>query len=250
MAKKIRYQQLTQTQPQGPVHCACVIHGSGYSWDYVERLHSMLSRNLSMGIILHVYTEAERDVPDHMIKHSLRDLGVSGPKKSWWYKLQLFNNKHHQGPLLYFDLDVVITDNIDWIVRQPLEYLWAPRDFKHLWQPYHAGINSSVMWWDTNKFAHVWHQFQEQDFNLLRRRYHGDQDFLSDVVDQTQRRFMDERLIRSWKWECLDGGWDFERRCYKTPDTGTDLKSAGILVFHGNPKPHECNDLVINQHWK
>ena len=253
MGKKDRLRALAESAgkpPSGPVDCACLIHGTLYSWDYVDRLHSMLSRNLSNGIRLHVYTEPDRVVPAHMIKHELKDLKISGPRKAWWYKLQLFNHKYHQGPLLYFDLDTVITDNIDWITHQPLDYFWAPRDFKRLWRPSHTGINSSVMWWDTRKFDNIWQEFRNQDFNLLRRRYPGDQDFLSDAITHDRRRFLDEQLIRSWKWECFDGGWDFKYRKNTAPGTGTRLNGAGVLVFHGSPNPSEVQDPVILQHWQ
>jgi len=57
-----------------------------------------------------------------MIKHVLTEWpGVAGPKRSWWYKMQLFNNEHHQGDLLYFDLDTVIVRDISWIARLPTE---------------------------------------------------------------------------------------------------------------------------------
>jgi len=253
MGKKDRLRALAEAAgqpPPGPVHCACLIHGTAYSWDYVDRLYNMLNRNLSQGIKLHVYTEPSRKVPDHMIKHELKDLGVAGPKKAWWYKLQLFNHKHYQGPLLYFDLDTVITDNIDWITHQSLEYFWAPRDFKRLWRPNYTGINSSVMWWHTSKFYDVWQTFHNQEFPLLQRRYPGDQDFLSDVIAQDRRRFLDERLIRSWKWECLDGGWDFKHRKHYDPNTGTRLDGAGVLVFHGQPNPCQVQDPVVLQHWR
>lgn len=253
MGKKDRIRQLAEsagTAPPGPIDCACLIHGTAYSWDYVNRLYNMLSRNLTAGIRLHVYTEPDRAVPQHMIKHELKDLKVSGPKKAWWYKLQLFNHKHHQGPMLYFDLDTVITDNIDWITRQSLEYFWAPRDFKRLWRPSHTGINSSVMWWDTRKFDDVWQTFKQQEFVLLQRRYPGDQDFISDVIDQNRRKFLNEQLIRSWKWECVDGGWDFKHRKYNSPKSGTRLDGAGVLVFHGQPNPADVLDPVIVQHWR
>ena len=253
MGKKDRVRAIAEAagvSPSGPVHCACLIHGTAYSWDYVDRLYNMLSRHLTNGILLHVYTEATRAVPAHMIKHELKDLRVSGPRKSWWYKLQLFNNKHHNGPMLYFDLDTVITDNIDWITHQSLDYHWAPRDFKRLWRPQHTGINSSVMWWDTSKFADVWHSFREQDFGMLQRRYPGDQDYISDIITQDRRRFLDEYLIRSWKWECLDGGWDFRKRQHNEPNAGTRLDGASVLVFHGKPNPEEVQDPVVLQHWR
>ena len=108
MGKKDRLRELAESAsslPAGPIHCACLIHGDGYSWDYVDRLYNMVTRNLSRAVDFHVYTESHRDVPDHMIKHSLIEWpGVSGPKKSWWYKLQLFNAENFSGQILYFDL--------------------------------------------------------------------------------------------------------------------------------------------------
>ena len=248
MGKTDRIRELTPVN--GPVDCACLIHGTAYSWDYVDRLYSMLTRHLSAGVRLHVYTESGRAVPSHMIKHELKDLKVSGPRKAWWYKLQLFNQKHYRGPLLYFDLDTVITDNIDWITHQSLDYFWAPRDFKRLWRPSHNGINSSVMWWDTGKFEDIWQTFRHQDFGIIQRNYPGDQDFLNDVILPSRRRFLDEQLIRSWKWECVDGGWNFSKRKHNNPGTGTTLDGASVLIFHGQPNPADVRDPVILQHWQ
>jgi hypothetical protein len=63
----------------GVTDCACVIHSTGYSWDYVERLYRMLTRALPGGIRMHVYTEESRPVPAHMIKHVLHEWpGLSG----------------------------------------------------------------------------------------------------------------------------------------------------------------------------
>ena len=57
------------------VDCACVIHGKAYDWRYVERLYNMLSRNLDREVRMHVYTEHDRSVPPHMVKHILDDWG-------------------------------------------------------------------------------------------------------------------------------------------------------------------------------
>ena len=116
----------------GRIDCACVIHGSGYDWQYVERLYNMLCRNLSTEVRMHVYTEHDRSVPPHMAKHTLEDWGISGPKRSWWYKMQLFNPAHFAGNMLYLDLDVVIANNLDWIPAHSTDYLWTIRDFRYL----------------------------------------------------------------------------------------------------------------------
>ena len=69
------------------VNCACVIHGSVYDWMYVEKLYNMVQRNINVAVQFHVYTQHDRKVPDHMITHQLFVWQISGPKKSWWYKM-------------------------------------------------------------------------------------------------------------------------------------------------------------------
>ena len=233
------------------IDCACVIHSDGYSWDYVERLYNMLSRNLTPRVRLHVYTESSRSIPDKFVKHELEDWQIAGRKKSWWYKMQLFNPEHHSGPLLYFDLDTVITGNIDWIWQIPTDYLWAVRDFKYLWRPTFYGINSSVMWWDTRKYSYIWDSFKQQDraHNML--KYHGDQDYITNMIDTHSRRFFDIERVKSWRWQCLDGGYDFIKRQNYNPGSGTQLLSnTSILVFHGNPKPDQIKDQIVNTYWQ
>lgn len=232
------------------IDCACVIHGTAYSWDYVEKLHSMLSRHLTPNVRLHVYTESSRPVPDTMIKHVLTDWSITRPGRGWWYKMQLFNPEHHAGPLLYFDLDTVIVNNIDWIWQQPPEYFRAPRDFKYLWRHNHTGINSSVMWWDTQKYQFVWHDFKQQNLDKLMIKYHGDQDYISSIIPENQRRFFDPARVVSWRWQCLDGGYNFTKRRHITPGTGTKIpNSTSILIFHGNPKPDQVVDSEVLAHW-
>lgn len=231
------------------IDCACVIHSDGYGWDYVERLYRMLQANSSREVRLHVYTEAHRPVPSPMIKHDLDEWpGISGPKKSWWYKMQLFNQAHHQGPLLYFDLDVLIVRNIDWIYDQDLEYFWTIRDFRYLWRPGWEGMNSSVMLWDTRRWDHIWQGFKKQDVSGLIRRYPGDQDYLNQVITQEQRRYLDPDKIKSWRWQVLDGGLDVRTRNYRRPDAGSVLDgSTSVMIFHGSPKPHQITDPVVKK---
>lgn len=234
----------------GPIDCACVIHGNAYSWTYVERLYNMLTRHITPGIRLHVYTEADRPVPHPMIRHDLEPWHIVRPRGAWWYKMQLFNPAHHAGALLYFDLDTVIVNCIDWIWQQPLENFWAARDFKHLWRPSHTGINSSVMWWDTVKFQHIWQEFCVKDLQCVMRQYPGDQDYISNAIG-SKIRFLDHTAIVSWRWQCLDGGYDFRNRQGRTPGTGTTVPAqASVMIFHGQPKPESLTDLAVLKHWQ
>jgi hypothetical protein len=233
------------------IDCACVLYGSAYSWAYVERLYNMLSRHLSPTVKLHVYTQADCAVPGHMIKHVLTEWPIAHASRAWWYKIQLFNPTHHSGPLLYFDLDTVIVDNIDWIWQHPTRYFWAVKDFKYLWRPTSTDINSSIMWWDTNQHRHVWDNFATQNLTQVMSQYRGDQDYISARIDYNQRRFFDTDKVKSWRWQCLDGGYNFDKKRHFKPGTGTKFdEQTSVLIFHGKPKPDQITDTVVLQHWQ
>lgn len=239
----------------GTVDCACVIHGSGYDWIYVDRLYNMLTRHLvGKKIRFHVYTEHDRSVPSYMVKHELQHWdNISGPRRSWWYKLQLFNNQHHQDNLLYFDLDTVIVRDINWIIENPPHKLWTVKDFKYLQNADYTGMNSSIMWWNVDHFSWVWDAFKKVDINSVSRRYQfGDQQFIDETLTHNNIRYLDTQRIQSWRWQALNGGTEFPSKKQRAPNTGTHISSnVSVLVFHGHPKPHDLtDDVVITQHWR
>jgi len=245
MAKKNR------TRTDDVIDCACVIHGTGYHWDYVQNLHAQLTRHHGDRIRLHVYTEHDRSVPPHLIKHCVEEWpGIAGPKKSWWYKMQLFNDQYHAGPLLYFDLDVIILQDMSWTRDLDLNYFWAIRDFRYLQRSTHNTINSSVMYWDTRRFGWVWRDFVKANLDEIVRRYPGDQDYVTQVIDPMQRRYFDKNRFESYRWQSLDGGFDFKTRVYRQPGQGFQPSgTTAAVIFHGSPKPHEIKNSVVTELW-
>jgi hypothetical protein len=234
------------------VDCACVIHGSGYDWIYVQRLYDMVCRHMPLPVRFHVYTEHDRSVPPHMIKHCLQQWpGISGPKKSWWYKMQLFDPEHFAGDLLYFDLDTVIVADISWCVENSAQDFWTLRDFRYLQKASYQGINSSLMWFNTQKFADVWHDFAKIGAANVSARYHGDQDYLFAVIQPPRRRLFEDRRVASYRWQLCQGGWDFVRRRHHRPGIETMIPAdVSVITFHGRPKPHQIQDPIIAQHWQ
>lgn len=253
-ANKARHRALKhqiQRAQRKAVDVGCVIHGNTYDWCYVDRLYSMVTRNLSVPVTLHVWTEHDRSVPPQYVKHCLEDWpGIAGPKKGWWYKMQMFDPRHHSGDLLYFDLDVVICNGIDWIMDHDTERFWTLRDFRYLQSPGFMRMNSSLMWWNVERMSHVWNRFLEVTPTVAQGRYHGDQDFLQEVIDHEQRRFFPDANFQSWRWSAWQGGMDFRERRYRAPGQPAQIKpGVSVLVFHGHPKPHEVNDPVVRQFW-
>ena len=112
-------------------------------------------------------------------------------------------------------------------------------------------MNSSVMYWNTERFAWVWDQFKNEDINTVVRSYPGDQDYLNRVLTREHKRYYAPVQFQSYRWQAAEGGYDFKRRCAKQPGAAATINpDASVLVFHGNPKPHEVKDPQIQALWR
>jgi|TARA_B110000285_G_C15065766_1_gene585020 hypothetical protein len=228
----------------------CLIHGNYYSWEYVEILKASIERNCSSPIRFHVWTEPGREVPNTMIKHDLIDLGLSGPKKAWWYKTQLFNSETYSGPIIYMDLDVIITGNLDWMCNLSMQNFWAAKDFKCLFKAHRRAINSSIMLFDTGNYKHVWDKYKNNQ-DRITQQFHGDQNYIDEEIVETKRMIPDGK-IASYRWEVLHGGMDMRTRAYphrREIDVLIDPDTS-IVVFHGDPKPHQLDNNILKQYWR
>ena len=235
-----------------PIDCGCVIHGDLYSWDYVVRLHNMICRHIDRPVRFHVFTEPERPVPPSMIRHDLHTWpGVSGRKRGWWYKMQMFDPRHQLSRFLYLDLDVVIVGSLSWILDLDASYFWTVRDFRWLWRPSWQVANTSLMYWDNSLWPEVWQNFSSRDINTVVKQWPGDQDYITNVMGGTNMKFVEQGRVQSWRWQILDGGMDFSTRSYRRPGAGAVIMpGVSIIAFHGTPKPHEVKDSGIIDHWK
>ena len=248
MAKKIK----RQLGENGSLNCACLIHDTLYDFSYVDKLYRAICRNTSIDITMHVFTESNRPVPEPYVKHNLQEWsGIRGPKKSWWYKIQLFDPTQCDFPILYFDLDTVIVGNIDWIWRKNIDFFHAAQDFKYLFRSRRTTINSSVMWFDPRKWSHVYNDFDPRWVSDGVCRYHGDQDYIHQAINPERLCYLNPEKIKSYKWEVMEGGFDFAKRKQKLPGSGTIIEpDHSVYIFHGNPKPHQVSDREIHQHWR
>jgi hypothetical protein len=232
--------------------CACVIHGDAYPWIYVENLYEMLLRNLDCDVRFHVFTEPDRVVPTGWHKHDLEIWPeIRPPLHAWWYKMQMFDPRHRfPGPLLYLDLDVVISGDLNWLRTLDHDAFWAIRDFRYLWRPTWQGINSSMMYWKPARYAKIWQDFCRRSVLERAKEFHGDQDFLTRYIPAERLRFFDADTIKSYRWQIKDGGMNPGSRKYLRPDAGAVIPPATrVIVFHGQPKPLDIADPVIQSLW-
>lgn len=158
----------------------------------------------------------------------------------WWQKLGLFQRGLFPGENLYFDLDVVATDDLSRFRAPDDGRLWALDDFSYsLRRPRHdldesvyptlggfGCCNSSVMSWHGDSAAKVWETFDWDGRGAL----HGDQNWITKCLWPNGLSLFPDRLARSYRY----GG---------APD-------APLTVFHGDPKPHQVTDKWVVEAWR
>ena len=123
------------------VNFLCVKHGTKYSADYVNTLYNMVSRYCNLPFKFHCLTDNPNDInPNIQIIELPRFLS------GWWCKPYIFSDKLPiQGTILYLDLDVVISNNIDnMFIYSPNDWCII-RDFtRHLrpdWKKYNSSCH-------------------------------------------------------------------------------------------------------------
>lgn len=192
----------------------CVYQGTKYHKGYVYALRDMVAKYLT---VPHEFKCISTDKFDGITQRK-----PYVPYQGWWQKIGLFAPGVATGPSLYFDLDVVIVDNIDYMVEFTKAQFAAPANWA---QSGHGGIQSSVMVWSGN-----WTEpFDRFDYPNDSERLWGDQEFLTELLGDNWTRLPG---VCSYKYHCKNG------------------KPVGqsVIVFHGKPDPHEVNDAWLLQY--
>lgn len=145
--------------------------GTLYNHKHVNTLYQQLLKHYPNSTYW-CYTDNDNNIDSHVnIIRPIKTL------KKWWAKLALFSN---QMPLecscLFFDLDVVINDNINQYVNDYdgltiLNAYWK-KDTKMFPHGYDVSINSSIIKWTAGEQHHVWEKFlSNKDYFM--RKYKG-----------------------------------------------------------------------------
>ena len=92
-------------------HVICVKWGNKYISKYANVLNSMVKRHTTVPYQFHCLTDDPNGLdPEINVITLPKDPWI----KTWWSKLYMFSpDMPLQGNILFFDLDVVIFDNID-----------------------------------------------------------------------------------------------------------------------------------------
>ena len=233
-------------------YIVCLKHGTKYGAEYVNNLYNMTQRHCTVLHEFVCFTDDIRDInPKIQIIHLKPGNGLSG----WWYKPTFFDkNLQLTGNILYFDLDIVIHDNIDKLFTYNEGKFMICRDFnrsiRHDWNR----MNSSVFRLQAGSLPWVYDTFI-QNAPVHIRKFHGDQDWIFDQLKDKKNiwQFWPDNWIQSYKWEMRDRN-DLERdngrRNFKHKAVPRIPKECCVAVFHGEPHPHQVEDDWVKENWK
>ena len=95
----------------------CINWGTKYGAPYVNRLYAMVARNITPPFTLTCFTDSAEGMRPEIRREPLPDLPVALPTgtKGIWPKARLWSAELADltGPVLFMDLDLVITGNLD-----------------------------------------------------------------------------------------------------------------------------------------
>ncbi|MDB2513451.1 FkbM family methyltransferase [Alphaproteobacteria bacterium] len=227
------------------VNVVCINWGDKYAPEYVMRLHAMIARNTTKSFKLYCLT----DKPD-AYQSPIISLKLPSGLEGWWNKMLLFKpGILPNGEYLYFDLDVVIVDNIDCFFE--FENFGITRDFINPEEGLLEGkeYNSSIMRFSQNE--ELWNFFVANQniwkANQERVNFFGDQNVISAYLN---RHDYNSPFPDAWIWSFKIGSIRGQRPLDHTKFLGAEIPENGkICVFHGRPNPSEVSIDWVSENW-
>jgi len=197
----------------------CVKWGDLYSSYDVNILDYMLSKNVSSKYKLYCLTDNNIDINDDI---NIINLPHNNDFETYWNKLYLFNKEIIPvNEFTYFDLDVVIQNNIDDLLSYSSDNItlinatWKePEVFKNK-------FNSSVMNIDLNRDGYIWDEFNK-DPDLYMCKYFGDDDFIT----------------KKFKFNTYPDDWFYSTKYGNHPVPMVYLKDPMVCLLNGVKRWH------------
>jgi hypothetical protein len=147
--------------------------------------------------------------------------GYSG----WWNKLQMFDPSNKPADrVVYFDLDTIITGNIDWLLEDK-SWFMGIEDVGSVnsWQPHLKNVlQSGVMSWSFDPVSFIWSEFVMRYSDIV-DTFRGDGEYLTTRINPYQRTLLQHKYpgkLKSYKYQVYPS----------RPN-----KETSIVVFHGRP---------------
>jgi hypothetical protein len=215
--------------------------GTKYGPDYVNRLHNMVRRHLTVPHRFVCFTDDGAGLQPGIEVKPLPPMDLPPGKERGWRKLSTFQAPlaDLEGPVLFLDVDIVITGSLDPLFAHPGRFLII-----HEWGTRGIVGNSSVYRFEANAHPAVFADFMA-NIDAVKANFRHEQAYLSDWM---QRHGLLEYWPADW---CLS----FKRSCWpgfpacwwRDAELPTGTR---VVVFHGNPNPPDAVAGRIRGWWR
>ncbi len=205
----------------------CVLKSGGeYDEKYVHNLRAMVKRHSTVPYEFYCYADIE--LKDKTIKKIQLQNNLPG----WWSKIELFRHLFDGKYVVYLDLDTLICDNIDKLLK-PCESFAMLEGFKS------KRPASGIMTWKGD-YSFVLEELLKDPETLMYKKdgLKMDQRFIAKVL--TARGIIPEP-IQARVQVC-----SFKNDIKETKK----INGFDIVCFHGVPRPHQSDHKLVKEHWR
>ena len=208
----------------------CMKWGTKYDPSYVNKLYSMVERNLSSSFRFVCFTDDPTGIKECVETYELPPIAIpSGSPERGWRKLTVLGKTKAklEGRCLFLDLDVIIVGNLDEICATKSSFSLA---FDEKKKKSKIG-NSSVFVFDAMTHSSVLDNFNQNAEKII-KNYRNEQAYLSALMDKKGvLSFFPTEWCPSFKYHCVP---QFPLNFLFSPKIPVNSK---IILFHGNPEP-------------
>jgi len=223
---------INTSDPKTKQYVFCIKWGTLYGAEYVNRLYSMIDRNLTVDYEFVCFTDNTDGLYDNIKTYPLPPLGVDHPKnvpgkwtKTALWQADLFGLK---GVALFVDLDTVIVDNIDCFFEHG-----DPQDVvvtRNWLKPAQKLGQTTLFRYPIGGNAKVYNDFQLDPQNIA-DKYQFEQHYVTAQMGK-ELKFWPKTWVKHYRIHCLTN--NYVKRYFKA---ATIPKGAKIIAFPGWPNP-------------
>jgi len=152
-------------------------------------------------------------------------------------KIQVFNPAYgFEGRVFVLDLDTVIVDNIDDIMRFEADF--AVR-------AWYGGLKQGVWLPDGDTLSFRTGKWEAEVWEPLMREPEKAESFTGGRERWWYRNIIPSEKIALWQWHFPEKFVSYKNHCRNGLPSG-----ASLVSFHGRPRIHEVDDQWVKENWQ
>ena len=228
------------------ITCICLKYGTAYGPEYVNRLRAGLVRHSTMPVRFLCMTDDAAGLghgvevlalPEEPFADRMERALATAPKQGRLKKISLFRPgllSGHAGPLLVFDLDVVIAGPVDDLWAYAPGAVCMRREWRSSSRAPSLG-HGSVERIDPDRHAYLYQAMADDPEEAVAFGGGSEQTYTSASADRAgDLRFFPDDWIASFKYDCRPPK---PLNLFLTPRRPPE---ARVVCFHGRPKMEEA----------